>query len=184
MVFWGKHGCACYFLYCVNSVRQDRIPFFSDVIAFSQLAETVSGDGGYSALDILFFIIEMFLILSLFVFVWYFFQKNTIVLKFAFIQEVFRRVSFRCPVSIFPLLVSLFGIAGVWVNLFLFVLSEALKVASLLYVMKSNNRKPWVDEHIEYIKRKKYLTNAMTITGECLESYCQRTPLRYHSLSA
>lgn len=139
--FWGSMDALAILLYCVNSVRLGRIPFISDMIAFSHLADTVSGDGEYSALVILFFIIDLFLVLSLFATAWYFFQKKAVAIRFAFIQEIFRLISFRCSVSLFPLLASLFGITGVWVNLFLFVLSETLKMASLLYMMKSNNER-------------------------------------------
>jgi len=121
-------------LYSVNSLRQDRIPLISDLIAFTGTSDVVSG-GGYNFIVTLFFIFDLLLLLSLFISAWLFFKKKDVAIKFALIQEVFRLISFRCSVSFFPLLVSVFGITSVWVNLGLFVISELLKIYSLVYLM-------------------------------------------------
>ncbi|XGI81001.1 hypothetical protein ACED16_04435 [Enterobacter hormaechei] len=132
--FWGCMDVLALFLYSVNSFRQDRIPFISDIIAFTGTSDVASG-GGYSFIVTLFFIFDLLLLLSLFVSVWLFFKRKDVAIKFALVQEFFRLISFRCSVSIFPLLVSVFGISSVWVNLGLFVISELLKVYSLIYLM-------------------------------------------------
>lgn len=121
-------------LYSINSLRQNRIPFISDIIAFTGNSDVISG-GGYSFIVTLFFIFDLLLLLSLFASVWLFFKRKNVAIKFALIQEVFRLISFRCSVSLFPLLISVFGISNVWVNLGLFVISEFLKIYSLIYVM-------------------------------------------------
>lgn len=130
--FWGCMDVLAVLLYCINAFRQDRIPFISDVMAFSDLANDVSGGG----LVTLFFILDLMLLLSLFASAWFFFKRKTYAIKFALIQEVFRLISFRCSVSLFPMLVSVFGVSNVWLNLGLFVLSELLKIYSLVFVMK------------------------------------------------
>ena len=132
--FWGSMDVLALLLYSVNSLRQDRIPFISDLIAFTGTSDVASG-GGYSFIVTLFFIFDLLLLLSLFVSVWLFFKRKDVAIKFALVQEFFRLISFRCSVSIFPLLVSVFGISSVWVNLGLFVISELLKVYSLIYLM-------------------------------------------------
>ncbi|MEP8671216.1 hypothetical protein ABKV27_03835 [Enterobacter hormaechei] len=137
--FWGSMDVLALLLYSVNSLRQDRIPFISDLIAFTGTSDVVSG-GGYYFIVTLFFIFDLLLLLSLFISAWLFFKKKDVAIKFALIQEVFRLISFRCSVSLFPLLVSVFGISSVWVNLGLFVISELLKVYSLVYLMGKRKR--------------------------------------------
>ncbi|EOC9238262.1 TPA: hypothetical protein JG930_002246 [Enterobacter hormaechei subsp. steigerwaltii] len=137
--FWGSMDVLALLLYSVNSLRQDRIPFISDLIAFTGTSDVISG-GGYYFIVTLFFIFDLLLLLSLFISAWLFFKKKNVAIKFALIQEVFRLISFRCSVSFFPLLVSMFGISSVWVNLGLFVISELLKVYSLVYLMGKRKR--------------------------------------------
>ena len=137
--FWGSMDVLALLLYSVNSLRQDRIPFISDLIAFTGTSDVVSG-GGYYFIVTLFFIFDLLLLLSLFISAWLFFKKKDVAIKFALIQEVFRLISFRCSVSFFPLLGSVFGISSVWVNLGLFVISELLKVYSLVYLMGKRKR--------------------------------------------
>ena len=137
--FWGCMDVLALLLYSVNSFRQDRIPFISDLIAFTGTSDVVSG-GGYNFIVTLFFIFDLLLLLSLFVSAWLFFKRKDAAVKFALVQEVFRLISFRCSVSFFPLLISVFGISSVWINLGLFVISELLKVYSLVYLMGKRER--------------------------------------------
>ncbi|MGX4989397.1 hypothetical protein [Enterobacter kobei] len=136
--FWGSMDVLALLLYSVNSLRQDRIPLISDLIAFTGTSDVVSG-GGYNFIVTLFFIFDLLLLLSLFISAWLFFKRKDVAIKFALAQEVFRLISFRCSVSFFPLLVSVFGITSVWVNLGLFVISELLKIYSLVYLMGKRN---------------------------------------------
>lgn len=137
--FWGSMDVLALLLYSVNSLRQDRIPLISDLIAFTGTSDVVSG-GGYNFIVTLFFIFDLLLLLSLFISAWLFFKRKDVAIKFALAQEVFRLISFRCSVSFFPLLVSVFGITSVWVNLGLFVILELLKIYSLVYLMGKRKR--------------------------------------------
>lgn len=137
--FWGSMDVLALLLYSVNSLRQDRIPLISDLIAFTGTSDVVSG-GGYNFIVTLFFIFDLLLLLSLFISAWLFFKRKDVAIKFALAQEVFRLISFRCSVSFFPLLVSVFGITSVWVNLGLFVISELLKIYSLVYLVGKRKR--------------------------------------------
>ncbi|HCR1073979.1 TPA: hypothetical protein OMU12_001345 [Enterobacter cloacae] len=136
--FWGCMDVLAVMLYFVNTIQQGRIPFISDILAFSGLSSDVAS-GGYSVLVFLFFILDLVLLLSLFASAWFFFKRKTYAIKFAIIQEVLRFISFRCSVTLFPLLVTVSGISNTWLNLGLFVLSECLKLYSMLYLM--SNRK-------------------------------------------
>lgn len=78
--------------------------------------------------------------------------------KLALAQELFRLISFRCSVSLFPLLVSMFDFSNIWLNVGLFVTSESLKIYSLVFWM---------------IKREKPLS-WMTLYHRCRTSYLHR----------
>ena len=132
--FWGCMDVLALVIYCVNSFRQGRVPFISDLIAFTGSSDVASG-GGYSFIVSLFFIFDLLLLISFFISAWLFFKRKDLAIKFALVQEIFRLISFRCSVSIFPLLISMFGITSVWVNLGLFVTSELLKLYSLVCLM-------------------------------------------------
>ncbi|WGL81568.1 hypothetical protein [Enterobacter cloacae] len=51
--FWGCMDVLAVMLYFVNTIRQGRIPFISDIVAFSGLSSDVAS-GGYSVLVFLF----------------------------------------------------------------------------------------------------------------------------------
>ena len=132
--FWGSMDLLAILLYCVNSVRQHRIPFISDAKAFSDSLNYYAGDG-FSILVMLFFVLDLLLLLSLFTSAWLFFKRKIGAVKFALAQELFRLISFRCSVSLFPLLVSMFDFSNIWLNVGLFVTSESLKIYSLVFWM-------------------------------------------------
>ncbi len=109
--FWGSMDLLAILLYCVNSVRQHRIPFM------------------------LFFVLDLLLLLSLCTSACLFFKRKIGAVKLALAQELFRLISFRCSVSLFPLLVSMFDFSNIWLNVGLFVTSESLKIYSLVFWM-------------------------------------------------
>ncbi|MEG6215077.1 hypothetical protein UXO42_07945 [Enterobacter quasihormaechei] len=137
--FWGAMDVLAIMLYCMSSLRNGKIPFVTDILTFSGSFGAVS-DAGYSVLVTLFFVFDLLLLLSFFVSAWFFFKRKKCAIKFALIQEVFRLISFRCSVSLFPLLVSVFGISNVWINLVLFITSELLKFSSLVFWMNERRK--------------------------------------------
>ena len=132
--FWGGMDLLAMLLYCVNSVRHDRIPFISDAKAFSDSLNYYAGDG-FSILVMLFFVLDLLLLLSLCTSACLFFKRKIGAVKLALAQEFFRLISFRCSVSLFPLLVSMFDFSNIWLNVGLFVTSESLKIYSLVFWM-------------------------------------------------
>ncbi|MEE9659655.1 hypothetical protein [Enterobacter cloacae complex sp. CARB60] len=137
--FWGSMDLLAILLYCVNSVRHDRIPFISDAKAFSASLHYYTDDG-FSILVMLFFVLDLLLLLSLFASAWVFFKRKNGAVKFALAQELFRLISFRCSVSFFPLLVSMFDVSNIWLNVGLFVTSETLKIYSLVFWMNKREK--------------------------------------------
>ncbi|WP_227009495.1 MULTISPECIES: hypothetical protein [Enterobacter cloacae complex] len=130
--FWGGMDILAIILYCVNSVLKGRLPFVSDALSFTDLwsAHSALVPG---ILVLLLFALDLGLLLSFVLSAIFFFKRKRCAVKFALFQEVFRLISFRCSVSFFPLLADITGISNVWVTLVLFMISETLKLYSLIY---------------------------------------------------
>jgi hypothetical protein len=129
-IFWGSMDALAVVLYCAQSVRHDRIPFIADMLSFSTAVDTFSA-GGYNALLILFFCLDLMLLLSFFASAWCFITRRPFASKLALCQEVLRLVSFRCSVALFPLFLAIAGESSVWLSSILFSVSECLKIYSL-----------------------------------------------------
>ena len=148
-IFWGTMDALAVAIYCAQSVRHDRVPFVSDIFSFFATGNGPSG-GGDSVL-LLFFILDFLLLLSLFASAWCFLTGKPFASKLALCQEVFRLISFRCSVTLFPLLLNLMGAQNVWLNSVLFIFSEFLKIYSLwIYQYEQDN---------ESLKRQKRYRN-------------------------
>lgn len=130
--FWGGMDILAIILYCVNSVRMGRIPVISDTQSFIDLwhAHNAVVPGIFV---MILFILDLGLLLSFVISAILFFKRKHWAVKLALFQEVFRLISFRCSISLFPLLVGVTGISNVWVNLILFIISATLKLYSLKY---------------------------------------------------
>ena len=76
---------------------------------------------------------------------WCFFARNLYASRLALYQEILRLVGFRYSVSLFPLVLSFTGVMNVWLNGFLFILSEFLKIYSL-WIYKYEGERPPVKE--------------------------------------
>ena len=128
-IFWGTMGALAVAVYCAQSVRHDRVPFVSDISSFSATGNWLSGGG--SGVLLLFFILDFLLLLSLFASAWCFLTGKPFASRLALCQEVFRLISFRYSVTLFPLLLNLAGASSVWLYSVLFIFSEFLKIYSL-----------------------------------------------------
>ena len=128
-IFWGTMDALAVAVYCALSVRHDRVPFVSDISSFSATGNWLSGGG--SGVLLLFFILDFLLLLSLFASAWCFLTGKPFASRLALCQEVFRLISFRYSVTLFPLLLNLAGASSVWLYSVLFIFSEFLKIYSL-----------------------------------------------------
>lgn len=128
-IFWGTMDALAVAVYCAQSVRHDRVPFVSDISSFSATGNWLSGDG--SGVLLLFFILDFLLLSSLFASAWCFLTGKPFASRLALCQEVFRLISFRYSVTLFPLLLNLAGASSVWLYSVLFIFSEFLKIYSL-----------------------------------------------------
>lgn len=100
-VFWGCMDALAVVLYCAQSMRHDKIPFISDIHAFSTVVNTLSA-GGYSALVILFFILDFLLLLSFIASAWCFFARNLYASRLALYQEYCVWLGFATQFPFFP----------------------------------------------------------------------------------
>lgn len=128
-IFWGTMDALAVAVYCAQSVRHDRVPFVSDISSFSATGNWLSGGG--SGVLLLFFILDFLLLLSLFASAWCFLTGKPFASRLALCQEVFRLISFRYSVTLFPLLLNIAGASSVWLYSVLFIFSEFLKIYSL-----------------------------------------------------
>ena len=128
-IFWGTMDALAVAVYCAQSVRYDRVPFVSDISSFSATGNWLSGGG--SGVLLLFFILDFLLLLSLFASAWCLLTGKPFASRLALCQEVFRLISFRYSVTLFPLLLNLAGASSVWLYSVLFIFSEFLKIYSL-----------------------------------------------------
>ena len=128
-IFWGTMDALAVAVYCAQSVRHDRVPFVSDISSFSATGNWLSGGG--SGVLLLFFILDFLLLLSLFASAWCFMTGKPFASRLALCQEVFRLISFRYSVTLFPLLLNIAGASNVWLYSVLFIFSEFLKIYSL-----------------------------------------------------
>lgn len=128
-IFWGTMDALAVAVYCAQSVRHDRVPFVSDISSFSATGNWLSGGG--SGVLLLFFILDFLLLLSLFASAWCFLTGKPFASRLALCQEVFRLISFRYSVTLFPLLLNHAGASSVWLYSVLFIFSEFLKIYSL-----------------------------------------------------
>lgn len=128
-IFWGTMDALAVAVYCAQSVRHDRVPFVSDISSFSATGNWLSGGG--SGVLLLFFILDFLLLLSLFASAWCFLTGKPFASRLALCQEVFRLISFRYSVTLFPLLLNLAGASSVWLYSVLFIFSEFRKIYSL-----------------------------------------------------
>lgn len=128
-IFWGTMDALAVAVYCAQSVRHDRVPFVSDISSFSATGNWLYGGG--SGVLLLFFILDFLLLLSLFASAWCFLTGKPFASRLALCQEVFRLISFRYSVTLFPLLLNLTGASSVWLYSVLFIFSEFLKIYSL-----------------------------------------------------
>ncbi|HFV9238951.1 TPA: hypothetical protein ACIAH5_002347 [Enterobacter mori] len=128
-IFWGTMDALAVVVYCAQSMRHNRVPFVSDISSFSATGNWLSGGG--SGVLLLFFILDFLLLLSLFASAWCFLSGKPFASRLALCQEVFRLISFRYSVTLFPLLLNIAGASNVWLYSILFIFSEFLKIYSL-----------------------------------------------------
>ncbi|MCK6854265.1 immunity protein Tsi6 family protein [Enterobacter cloacae] len=101
------------------------------VIIFMLIAGGVNG-----LLTGLFYLVYLLWPVSLLFSAWFFFTTHRYAVRFALAQEVLRLLTMSCSVTLFPMIIVGLGMSVISLNITLFILSEIVKIGSLIFVMK------------------------------------------------
>ncbi|ENO3038875.1 hypothetical protein ACBC61_001157 [Enterobacter ludwigii] len=88
-----------------------------------------------------FYLVYLLMPVSLLFSAWFFFAKHRYAVGFALIQEVLRVIIFSCSVTLFPMAIAGLELSVISINIALFILSEILKIGSLIYIIKTARAK-------------------------------------------
>jgi hypothetical protein len=135
-LFWGIMDIIAFLSYCLFSLARHKVPFISDIRdAIATVASVAEGDN-LSILFMGYFIIELLMLISLLVSAFLFLRKKQTAIPFAFVQEILRFIMMKCSIAIFPIIITMTWSSIPAVNVGLFLLSEAIKIGSLVYCLK------------------------------------------------
>ena len=79
------------------------------------------------------------MLVSLLVSAYLFLCKKPAAIPFAFVQEILRFITMKCSIALFPIVLAVTGFSVLAVNVGLFLLSEAIKIGSLMYCRKKQS---------------------------------------------
>lgn len=134
--FWGTMDLLAIGSYLFFSLKMGHVPIWSDIqLFYTQLTLMEVRGADRIFLQSLFFI-HSGLLLSLCFSAYAFLVKKKIRFLLIGLQEMMRILSLTCSVALFPLLLQVMRIDDALVALILFVISEALKIGSLLWLRK------------------------------------------------
>ncbi len=136
--FWGLMDVLAIASYLFFSVRMGNVPFWSDIQHFYANLAFMEVKGAISMLMEGLFFLNLILLVTLFFSAWAFLKKREISFLFISLQEVMRVFSLSCSVAIFPIILRVMYVEEALVGFILFVVSETLKIGSLLWLRKQN----------------------------------------------
>ncbi|KNC92126.1 hypothetical protein GM30_19020 [Trabulsiella odontotermitis] len=138
-LFWGIMDVIAFLSYCLFSLARHRMPFISDIHAVIAIVENVTEGNSSSILLFGYFICNLLMLISLPVSAFLFLRKKAAAIPFACAQEILRFITIKCSIAIFPIVLTLTGFSMLAVNVGLFLLSEAIKMSSLIYCRKKQS---------------------------------------------
>jgi len=135
--FWGVMDVLALLGYLFFSMQSGNVPFYSDISAFYSNYGRLGVSGVTGGLMQLMFFINIVLIVSLIFSAWSFLSKKNINMIFFVVQEIARVFSLKCSVALIPMMLHLTGFRSALVAIVLFVLSEALKIGSVVWAKRN-----------------------------------------------
>ncbi|POP42980.1 hypothetical protein CHU32_17280 [Superficieibacter electus] len=132
-IFWGIMDVLALAIYVVLAIHMGRIPFYTDIVHFQDSAIHYSDGGGLIIWMLALFAAGFLLRLSLFYSAWSFIGKKEINTLFFILQEAGRVITFTGSLPLLTLLAYDAGIVSVAVTLSLFIVSEILKIGSIIW---------------------------------------------------
>ncbi|XCW75776.1 hypothetical protein ABZS17G119_03900 [Kosakonia cowanii] len=136
-IFWGVMDVLALLGYLFFSMQSGNVPFYSDISAFYSNYGRLGVSGVTGGLMQLMFFINIVLIVSLIFSAWSFLSKKNINMIFFVVQEIARVFSLKCSVALIPMMLHLTGFRSALVAIVLFVLSEALKIGSVVWAKRN-----------------------------------------------
>lgn len=136
-IFWGVMDVLALLGYLFFSMQSGNVPFYSDISAFYSNYGRLGVSGVTGGLMQLMFFINIVLIVSLIFSAWSFLTKKNINMIFFVVQEIARVFSLKCSVALIPMMMHLTGFRSALVAIVLFVLSEALKIGSVVWAKRN-----------------------------------------------
>lgn len=136
-IFWGVMDVLALLGYLFFSMQSGNVPFYSDISAFYSNYGRLGVSGVTGGLMQLMFFINIVLIVSLIFSAWSFLTKKNINMIFFVVQEIARVFSLKCSVALIPMMLHLTGYRSALVAIVLFVLSEALKIGSVVWAKRN-----------------------------------------------
>lgn len=136
-IFWGVMDVLALIGYLFFSIQSGNVPFYSDISAFYSNYGRLGVSGVSGGLIQLMFFINIALIVSLLFSAWWFLAKKNINMIFFVVQEIARVFSLKCSVALIPMMLHLTGYRSALVAIVLFVLSEALKIGSVVWAKRN-----------------------------------------------
>ncbi|ESS60053.1 putative membrane protein [Enterobacter cloacae S611] len=136
-IFWGVMDVLALLGYLFFSMQSGNVPFYSDISAFYSNYGRLGVSGVTGGLVQLMFFINIALIVSLIFSAWSFLAKKNINMIFFVVQEIARVFSLKCSVALIPMMMHLSGFSSAWGAVVLFMLSEALKIGSVVWAKRN-----------------------------------------------
>ena len=136
-IFWGVMDVLALLGYLFFSMQSGNVPFYSDISAFYSNYGRLGVSGVTGGLMQLMFFINIVLIVSLIFSAWSFLTKKNISMIFFVVQEIARVFSLKCSVALIPMMMHLSGFSSAWGAVVLFMLSEALKIGSVVWAKRN-----------------------------------------------
>ncbi|MGY5958947.1 DUF2569 domain-containing protein [Kosakonia sp. BK9b] len=137
-VFWGIMDALALVSYLFFSLQSGKVPFYSDIHGFySNYAQMGVGGLMGGIIQVMFFI-NILMIVSLVFSGWWLLVKKDIPNSLFIVQEIARVVSLKCSLTIIPLFMHLTGSRATWLAILLFIFSEAIKIASIVWAKRQD----------------------------------------------
>lgn len=137
-VFWGIMDVLALVSYLVFSLQGGNIPFYSDIKGFYNTYPQLGVSGLMGGVLQLLFLINIALIVSLVFSAWSMLARKNINNVFFIVQEIARLLSLKCSLTLIPLALHFTGFSVAWVAIVLFLISEALKIASISFAKRQS----------------------------------------------
>lgn len=134
--FWGIMDVMSLISYFIFSIINNRIPIYSDIKGIISTIDSFGFEGaGLFWISIL-VICDIFILVSLFFSANLFLRGTSAPLLFISLQEILRFITLKCSLVFIPLILHLTTSSLVWLNVSLFIFSEAFKVCTLMWCWK------------------------------------------------